>query len=518
MSLEAHFFTKMLKNYKSSYNRIDKNMAQMLYEAVDTISEFLNEAQIQENDDKADVHEIIPSIDSDVLQSHRYYYCKACNGSVRASAKAFNEHFYGNKHLKKLRELEQSVGPKEKNKVSKGFCLPQLAASTQSLNSNSEKPSNEKKPKKERLNSLPATVANPLEPTVPKRVREFLANADIEGFTISLITAGLQIMKRQTHIRVCEILNRRLSCRFPNVKAYPFGSMVIGLAKEGGDLDIFVDIGNCYAEKPGKRKMKDAIHQTSRILQANGNQWGDFEPVTKARTPILRVFCRAEKIDCDLSFSNGLSHCNTILIHYFIELQPVCRKLCAFVKALAAELQFGVNSYLVSIMVIFYLQQQKLLPPVTLLQDASDGGTPLFIDGWQANIKPVSLAQAKIPIATDFNKYLLGFLQYYGWEFDYEHHIVSILTGFPVEKHLFDHGNEENLPPVFVNYKNYMSKIDLDEADEIEDLFANHKPLVVQDPFELCHNVAKGVQLPKLQKIIGLLRRTHGILSERRMI
>lgn len=513
MSLEAHFFTKLLKNYKANYNRLDKNLASMLYETVDMISEFLADAQIQEDDDKSDIREIIPSINSDVLQSHRYYYCKACNGSVRASAKSFSEHLFGNKHLKKLREHEQTAGAKDKPKAKRNFELQQLKGSTQSLDSLKSEKTNDKKSKKERLNSLPAVVGKQPEPGIPLRIREFLAKADIEGSTVSWISEGIQIMKRQTHVRVCEMIQQRLQNRFPDVKAYPFGSMVIGLGKKGGDLDIFIDIGNCYAEKPGKRKMKDAIHFTSRILQMGGNQWGDFDPVTKARTPILRVYCRAEKIDCDLSFSNGLSHCNTILIHYFIELQPVCRKLCAFIKALVAELQFGLNSYLVSLLVIYFLQQQALLPPVAFLQQNIE---PFVIDGWQSNFMPLNLAQLKMPIATDFYKYLLGFLKFYGWEFNYEQHVVSILTGCPEEKKIFDHGNEENLPPVFARYKNYMSKIDLDEADEVEDLFSNHKPLVVQDPFELCHNVAKGVQLPKLQKIVSLLRRTHEIISQRK--
>lgn len=483
----------------------------MLLDAVGVISEFLEDAQIQDNDEKANVYEIIPSVDNEICQAHRYYYCKACNQSVRASPKAFNEHFYGDKHTRKLRQVEQSMGSQGKSKK-QALLDQQLKGSTQSLDSvKLSTQGKDVKPKKERLNSLPTGVSI-AGASLPKGMREFLSVADLDSYTAGILSEGQQILNCNVYKRVCDLLQRRLVCRFPDIKIYPFGSVVIGLGRQGGDLDIFVDTGNCYFEKPSKRKMKDAIHQTQRLLMSSSGQWVDFEPVTKARTPILRVFCKQEKIDCDLSFSNGLSACNTALIAYFINLQPVCKKLCGFVKFWAAKLQAGLNSYLISLMVIFYLQQELLLPPVELLQKVCE---PVLIDGWHANFAPLNLSQLKVPLATDFRKYLVGFFYFYGYTFDYETKIISILTGTAIDKKWFDHGHEDKLPETFERFKNYMAKIDLDEADEVEDLFSNHKPLVIQDPFELCHNVAKGVQLPKLKKLITFMRQSHELVSQR---
>jgi Cid1 family poly A polymerase len=122
----------------------------------------------------------------------------------------------------------------------------------------------------------------------------------------------------------------------------------------------------------------------------------------------------------------------------------------------------------------------------------------------------------KIPLVTDFKKHILGFFHFYGYDFNYKTDVVSVLTGRPIEKRIFDHGQEENLPPVFERFKLYMAQIDLEEADEVEDLFSNHKPFVVQDPYELCHNVSKGVQAPKLLKMINYMRRSHEILIARK--
>lgn len=491
-----------MQKHKNTYNKVDKNLASMLYEVVDTIAEFLKDAQIQESDEKFDVFEIIPSVDNDICEAHRYYRCKTCNQNVLASSKAFTEHFYGNKHLKKLRDYEKSLPTQNdfQRHITKG--------SSQSI-SESVVPTKVQKPqKKERLLKSLA----PVDLNLPKQMRDFLSTADVDSHTACLLSQGKHILDSNIHVRVCNLLRRQLSSRFHEVKAHPFGSMVIGLGLPKGDLDIFVDIGNFFFTKPSKRIMKNAIHKTQEVLRGNGHYWGEFEPVTKARTPILRVFF-SEGIDCDLSFSNGLSTCNTALIGYFVNLQPVCKKLVMFLKTWASALQLGINSYLVSLLVIFYLQQEGLLPSVELLQQAIN---PVHIDGWRCNFDSLDLVKLKIPLVTDFKKHLLGFFKYYGYDFNYEKDVVSVLTGYTVEKRIFDHGQEENLPPVFERFKLYMAQVDLEEADEVEDLFSNHKPLVVQDPYELCHNVSKGVQSPKLLKMISYMQRSHEILNARK--
>lgn len=169
------------------------------------------------------------------------------------------------------------------------------------------------------------------------------------------------------------MLQKHLFFRYPKVKVYAFGSVVNGIGNTKSDLDIFVDTENCFYNRLSKRKMKDAIYQIQRILSSHiPYNWDNFEPVVHARTPILRAFCVAEQIDCDLSFSNGLSTCNTTLIQYFIELQPISKQIIVFVKFWASQLQIGVNSYLLTLMVIFYMQQESLFPSVKTLQEKTN--------------------------------------------------------------------------------------------------------------------------------------------------
>jgi DNA polymerase sigma len=197
-------------------------------------------------------------------------------------------------------------------------------------------------------------------------------------------------------------------------------------------------------------------------------------------------------------------------VSYYIQLQPICKKLIIFVKNWAALLNFGVNSYMWTLMVIFYLQQEHLLPPVKGIQDMVK---PMFIEEWNVAFGTPNLSSLRMPQVNDFRHSLVGFFKFYGHQFDFTNYIICPLTGTRVPKHIFDHGKENLLPPVFKTYANYMGKLDLEEANEIDDLFANFKPLVVQDPFELIHNVGKGVQEQKLLKIIHYMRATLEILT-----
>lgn len=163
MILETYLFAKKLENYKESCNKVDKNFASILLNAVTQISDFLNDATIQEDDEKANFTDIIPHIESDILQAHRNYFCKACNCSVRASPKAFNEHLFGNKHLKRLREYESALGSKMKQSSTEG--------SIQAVN----KEAVGMKPSKKQQNSLKNTASGPkVDDKLSKTTADFI--------------------------------------------------------------------------------------------------------------------------------------------------------------------------------------------------------------------------------------------------------------------------------------------------------------------------------------------------------
>lgn len=378
-SLEAFLLARRLQQHQMMTNRVDKNLATMLLELADTIGNFLDTATIDDDEEnRPNVDDLIPSVESCVLQAHRMYFCSACHKNVKATGTGLHSHFLSDLHLKHLKVYAKG--------------LPQASnAESKATNSMAVKDK-----KKERTNSLPALLKEVgVKEILPKKMREFLTTKDISTFTMALVREGQALKTSGYYNRICQMIQKHLYHRYPQVRAYAFGSVVNGLGRAGSDLDIFIDTENCFYKRLSKRKMKDAIYQVQRILSNVPNQVWDgssCEPVVHARTPILRVFCLAENVDCDLSFSNGLSTCNTRLINYFTELQPITKSIIIFLKHWAKQLQLGVNSYLLTLMVIFYLQQETLLPPVKILQEATN---QVLIDGWNANFAQIQLSQVK---------------------------------------------------------------------------------------------------------------------------
>lgn len=370
MNLETYFFKKKIDEYKIGVNKIDKSLVLLLTDAVDSIHEFLSNAQIQEQEQNdceiTSIDDLIPSIEIDVLQMNRYYLCRCCNSSVRASSKSLNEHFLSTKHMNHLRKLDNSLSENSTIK-STDSSLADLTIKQSTT--------------REQLIRQPKSTLKepPYSDQLIKKCRDFLMVADMEQYSNQLINASRELQHRDTFKRVCFLIESKLAYCYPNAKCFPFGSSVIGMGTPDGDLDIFVDTtGQSYFQKQSKTKIKDAIRKTEMALRKS-NYFNDFEPVFHARTPILRTYCNSEKIDCDLSYSNGLSSCNTALIQYFIELQPVCKQLAVIIKYWAKLNNLGTNSYLVVLLVIFYLQVEGVLPSVQRLQQEVDD--PVFIDG-----------------------------------------------------------------------------------------------------------------------------------------
>lgn len=291
MTLESFFFTKRLEQHQTEGNKINKDLACSLFSLVEKIEAFIENAEIENENDsnKNGVNDIIPSIDSSVLQAHRYYFCKVCNLSIKSTSAAHTEHLFGNKHSKKLKEYSSKLGEEVKPVIPNRSLFNQSKdkdkeqGSTQSLNekgNNTEEKKSKRADKKARLNSLPSQVKDLIPgDSLPKRMREFLSTTDVDMFTNSLVREGLQVQKNQKHLRVCDLLRRRLSCKYPKVQIYPFGSYIIGLGHEKADIDIFIDLENCFYEKLSKRKMKDSIFQVQRLLANSPDLWTDFEPV-----------------------------------------------------------------------------------------------------------------------------------------------------------------------------------------------------------------------------------------------
>lgn len=86
--------------------------------------------------------------------------------------------------------------------------------------------------------------------------------------------------------------------------------------------------------------------------------------------------------------------------------------------------------------------------------------------------------------------------------------------GIPLSKQYFKYG-QEKLPAPMKRYLDYMKSVKLSSADPLVDLFAYEKDMVVQDPLELCHNVAKGIRYSSLERFVSYCRMTVEVLRNK---
>jgi len=313
--------------------------------------------------------------------------------------------------------------------------------------------------------------------------------------------------KENTHGRIVEQIAMALKPIFPSVQIYPFGSRLTGLGGVNSDLDLFIDLNFHYFSTPFTL-MPNVIRGIEEALKLT-KCWTDFLPILAARTPILRAFNIPEKVDCDLSFSNGLSHCNTKLINYLIETQPLFGKVTVIIKYFAQEADFKMNSYIIILMVVFYFQIEKLLPSVCLLQQNVE---PRMIGAWQSNFNKTPWPHK----SNDFRKYLIGFFEFYA-RFDFKNNVICPFVGQAIRKECFTYGREQ-LPIEFHLYMKYSRSLDLARADPLVHLFAYEKDMVIQDPLELIHNVAKGVRKTSLDRFVSYCRLTAELLKSKKVL
>lgn len=111
---------------------------------------------------------------------------------------------------------------------------------------------------------------------------------------------------------------------YPNARLYQFGSRITGLGSPNSDLDIFIDIDNEYNQKANlsKRQLLAIQDNLFYILNKEFKDSCKLEVIREARTPLIMFDYMGCFPKIDFSFTNGLSHSNTRLVKYFMDLQP----------------------------------------------------------------------------------------------------------------------------------------------------------------------------------------------------
>ncbi|XP_029175284.1 uncharacterized protein LOC114943756 isoform X2 [Nylanderia fulva] len=333
---------------------------------------------------------------------------------------------------------------------------------------------------------------------LPQSLQELLKN--INETVVNLLKLSDDTLKDSRTTQLVDALKHTFEDQSFYVEVYMFGSRVTGLALPNSDIDIYLDFSkiectsvnyiNIYRKETALILQKRS-KQIQKYLQIDGENWEIELILDESRTPLIKVKHRLTRLQCDISYTNGLSVENSKLIKSFNTAYPNCRKLILFLKnwILLGNLtgSDGITSYSLSWLVIFYLQVEYKIPTIAALIKSHNHSK--IVCGWETGVDVPTknvLELLNAPICT----LLLGFFEYYE-RFNYMDNVICPLLGKTCHKEIFTE-DPSSLPDTM---KLYIMQLQTTKPQ----YFRIDSPMCVQDPLDLSHNLTKAVSILTLK-------------------
>lgn len=264
-------------------------------------------------------------------------------------------------------------------------------------------------------------------------------------------------------------LNEWFPCELRN-----FGSSVTGLGFKNSDIDVYVKL---LPPRPySHNETMDYLKRTKRILMRHPSFKKVFG-VFGAKTPIIKCEHTPTGLNCDINLKNSLGIYNSELLSYLQTLDIRIKPLLLVIKCWAQNLNLTgsnkITSYALAMMIIFYLQQKKILPPIRFLQSCA-----FDHDEWNCTFDKEKGHTFEIENNQNLFELLRDFYRFYE-AFNFKE-IISPLTGITHQRH--DFTKSGNIP---FEYERYKLKLEQSGGSALK----LESSIIVIDPFELSHNI-----------------------------
>ncbi|KAK3927867.1 Poly(A) RNA polymerase, mitochondrial [Frankliniella fusca] len=251
----------------------------------------------------------------------------------------------------------------------------------------------------------------------------------------------------------CHQLDLALSGLFARVSALPFGSSLCGFGRNTGDLDIFLHFRkNLNVQNTTKKSQlyfltKASIRDKNLQLKLIGDLISVMLPgcsgvmsILSARVPIIKYRHSFSNLECDVNNTAAsgidLTHILWLMNHWDSRVAPLVfairmwaqqTKIC--VKKPGPQLtNFGLT-----IMIIFFLQSQNILPSLHSLQNIK--GASASLDSQSDLVFPDITRIPKTTSSTNVgvDTLLCNFFDFYS-KFDFDKQKISIYHGKQIPK------------------------------------------------------------------------------------
>ncbi|XP_013172768.1 PREDICTED: speckle targeted PIP5K1A-regulated poly(A) polymerase-like [Papilio xuthus] len=319
-----------------------------------------------------------------------------------------------------------------------------------------------------------------------------ITNLHLEGNFDSQVEGLMKYIRlTRTEVEQLQILINDLQGTmekaWPGCTVHAFGSIVTGLGIKSSDLDCHISVppwlwspANVY------------VYKARALLKKQPHIFKEPFAISEAKIPIVKFYHIPTQRQCDITFTSPQSIENSKLLAYYMELDHRGKSLTILIKYWAKIHGLtGTNlipNYAMILLVVFYLQQKAILPPVHRLQSNEH-----IVDNWNVAFEDVMHISGNNITLYDL---LGGFFIFYR-DFNYDKFIISPFLGQPITRESFSKvGNE---PP---EYRLYRENLQNDRCKPLR----MGSIICLQDPFDHSRNCTVAVHPKLVNKLMSYLR------------
>jgi DNA polymerase sigma len=250
----------------------------------------------------------------------------------------------------------------------------------------------------------------------------------------------------------------------------------------------------------------------------------------KARVPIVKFQQPKYKLHCDIGINNHLACRNSQLIREYMQADSRARDLCLLVKYWAKQRKINdpyrgtLSSYCYVIMVIHFLMNgihvsPPILPCLQTLDRNPSTDAPVVIDGFdcwyqQDREKYRDFGKAN---SQSLGELLMSFFRLYSHEFNFSETVISVRAACYMEKKKKVWSVSTKKDKHLVREKRQNETHPLADTRTNSSLCSQRLSfslqLCVEDPFDVTHNLARGVDPAALYEIRGEFMRAFRMLA-----
>ncbi|XP_017864348.1 PREDICTED: uncharacterized protein LOC108614648 isoform X1 [Drosophila arizonae] len=290
------------------------------------------------------------------------------------------------------------------------------------------------------------------------------------------------------------------------VKVYPFGSLVTGLALKDSDIDLFLEQTDVSSNAISHRQLFNKIYNFLRRSEC----FQDVFAIRHARVPIIRCKHVYSGLSLDINMSSPNSTYNSRFVAELLGRDVRMRELFLFLKLWAKKLKIigsgSMTSYCLITLIIFGLQQQRLLPSIKQLQARCPVVEVMGVNYAYSfqQVRPIPADVTSLDLISDF------FALYH--KMDFERKLLSPYLGYAL-----DINTAFSVPGTFPEYEQQLQAMAKATGEQPEP-FQSQRCVCVQDPFEMQHNVGQSISITNLCYLRECLVLAHQACCDKKLV